>query len=81
MSKPYTPPPFLIDLLNARSPSGYEAEAQRVWTWVAPEGWLKISRQPPGKSYKRERAWAVRSSSHYIQACDGVIQTAINMAN
>ncbi|MBL9193929.1 MAG: M20/M25/M40 family metallo-hydrolase [Opitutaceae bacterium] len=31
MSKPYTPPPFLIDLLNARSPSGYEAEAQRVF--------------------------------------------------
>ncbi len=31
MSKPYTPPPFLIDLLNARSPSGYETEAQRVF--------------------------------------------------
>ncbi len=26
-----TPPPFLVDLLNARSPSGYEFEAQAVW--------------------------------------------------
>ena len=29
--KPYTPPPFLIDLLDARSPSGYETEAQAVF--------------------------------------------------
>jgi len=29
--KPYTPPPFLVDLLDARSPSGYEAEAQAVF--------------------------------------------------
>jgi len=28
--KPYTPPKFLIELLNARSPSGYENEAHRV---------------------------------------------------
>lgn len=28
--KSYSPPKFLVELLNARSPSGYEAEAQRV---------------------------------------------------
>jgi len=27
----YTPPPFLVDLLHARSPSGYEAQAQAVF--------------------------------------------------
>lgn len=33
-----TPPPFLVDLLNARSPSGYEQEAQVVWDrYVAPQ--------------------------------------------
>ncbi|MFO1446857.1 MAG: M20/M25/M40 family metallo-hydrolase [Opitutaceae bacterium] len=31
MSKAFSPPPFLTDLLAARSPSGYEAEAQRVF--------------------------------------------------
>ena len=29
-SKAFTPPPFLVDLLKARSPSGYEFEAQAV---------------------------------------------------
>jgi len=33
-----TPPPFLVDLLNARSPSGYEHEAQEVWDrYVTPK--------------------------------------------
>lgn len=31
MSKPYSVPPFLTELLAARSPSGYEAEAQAVF--------------------------------------------------
>ncbi len=31
MSKPPTVPPFLVDLLEARSPSGYEFEAQAVF--------------------------------------------------
>jgi endoglucanase len=30
MSTPYTPPPFLVDLLEARSPTGVEFEAQAV---------------------------------------------------
>ncbi len=28
--KRFSPPEFLVDLLNARSPSGYESEAQAV---------------------------------------------------
>lgn len=31
MTKPYPVPPFLSELLHARSPSGYEAEAQAVF--------------------------------------------------
>src|ERR1700744_394913 len=31
MSKPPIVPPFLVDLLEARSPSGYEFEAQAVF--------------------------------------------------
>src|SRR5258707_9330377 len=31
MTKPYAVPAFLADLLHARSPSGYEAEAQAVF--------------------------------------------------
>ena len=30
MDPAFNPPPFLVDLLNARSPSGYESEAQAV---------------------------------------------------
>ena len=31
MAKPYTPPPFLVELLAARSPSGDEGESQAVF--------------------------------------------------
>lgn len=38
---PFVPPAFLVDLLNARSPSGYESEAQAVFDrYVAPAAHL-----------------------------------------
>jgi endoglucanase len=37
-ARSFTPPQFLVDLLDARSPSGYETEAQAVWdAYVAPK--------------------------------------------
>ncbi len=46
--KPFTPPAFLVDLLSARSPSGYETEAQAVFDRYVKDSADEYRRDPMG---------------------------------